>query len=80
LSAELNRLRWRCQRGMLELDHILRGFLERGYPGASAEVKSQFERLLALEDADILDLILGRTEPPAGLSAVLVLLRLDREI
>ncbi|MDJ0806588.1 MAG: succinate dehydrogenase assembly factor 2, partial [Gammaproteobacteria bacterium] len=31
-DAELNRLRWQCRRGMLELDLLLLGFLETRYP------------------------------------------------
>ncbi len=62
---EMNRLRWRCQRGMLELDHLLRGFLETEYPAASPETRQAFETLLAMEDADILDLVMARATPPS---------------
>ncbi|MDR3394065.1 MAG: succinate dehydrogenase assembly factor 2 [Parasulfuritortus sp.] len=66
MTAELNRLRWRCQRGMLELDHILRGFLDTGYLAAPPETQRAFESLLSMEDADILDLVMGRTTPVSG--------------
>ena len=29
--SELARLRWKCRRGMLELDLLLRDFLDSGY-------------------------------------------------
>ncbi len=69
MSEELNRLRWRCQRGMLELDHILRGFLECGYAEASLETRYTFEKLLEYEDADLFDLIMGRIAPPSEAAA-----------
>jgi antitoxin CptB len=72
VSAELNRLRWQCQRGMLELDHILRGFLDSGYFAASPETQRAFESLLTLEDADILDLVTGRVAPASDQSAKLL--------
>ena len=75
-DAELNRLRWRCQRGMLELDHVLRGFLDTGYLDAPSEIRHAFESLLAMDDADILDLIMGRLPvPPGELARLLDLLR-----
>jgi antitoxin CptB len=77
VSDDLNRLRWRCQRGMLELDHILGGFLDAGYGQAPAEVRAAFEALLALEDAEILDLFLG-TVPPATTHQASLLTRLRR--
>ncbi|NTV95886.1 MAG: succinate dehydrogenase assembly factor 2 [Thiobacillus sp.] len=72
MSAELNRLRWRCQRGMLELDHILGGFLDAGYAEAPSEVRDAFAALLAMEDADILDLILGAVPPATAAQASLM--------
>ena len=76
MSDALNRLRWRCQRGMLELDHILRGFLDTAYPDATPATQRAFEALLAMADADILDLIVGRTEArSAEMAGLLALLR-----
>jgi antitoxin CptB len=75
-DAELNRLRWRCQRGMLELDHILGGFLDGAYHDADAEVQATFADLLTLEDVEILDLIVGQAPPTTAARArLLVLLR-----
>jgi antitoxin CptB len=54
-------LRWRCRRGKKELDLVLARFLERHLAGLDAAQRAAFERLLALEDDDLLDLILGRT-------------------
>lgn len=49
-SAELQRLRWRCRRGMRELDQLFTRYLERVWPVASADDRTTFERLLACED------------------------------
>jgi antitoxin CptB len=76
VSDELNRLRWRCQRGMLELDHILVRFLERDYPAAGPELQQAFADLLAMEDPDILDRVMARCLPDSpGQAALLARLR-----
>ena len=56
-APELNRLRWQCRRGLLELDLVLERFLER-----YGERLSSIETLLAYTDNDLLDLIRARTE------------------
>ena len=53
-------LRWRCRRGKKELDLLLARFLERHLADLDAPQRAAFERLLALEDEDLLDLIFGR--------------------
>jgi antitoxin CptB len=61
-----SRLRWRCRRGMRELDVLLVGFLERDYPRASLAERQGFERLLEMPDPLIMAYLTGRetvTEP-----------------
>lgn len=53
------RLEWRCRRGMLELDLLLQGFLERGYERLSPAQRLAFERLLELPEATLYALLLG---------------------
>lgn len=60
--GEGDRLRWRCRRGMLELDLILLRFLEQSYPHLSEAEKAAFARLLELADDELLALIEGRQE------------------
>jgi antitoxin CptB len=61
-STQLNRLRWRCRRGMLENDLILARFLEaRGAELCPAD-EAALDRLLDLADNDLWDLLSGRTE------------------
>ena len=49
-GAELQRLRWRCRRGMRELDQLFGRYLDSVSPVASADERMTFERLLACED------------------------------
>jgi len=57
---ELERARWRCRRGMLELDIVLQRFLDNDYQQLDTQQLEQFERLLDLPDTDLWDLITGR--------------------
>jgi antitoxin CptB len=60
--AELNRLRWQCRRGLLELDLVLERFLERHGDHLRGEPLASFKALLDYGDNELLDLIHGRTE------------------
>ncbi len=57
---ELARARWRCRRGLLELDIILARFMERYYAGLSDEELQQFETLLSMSDNDLWDCIVNK--------------------
>lgn len=62
-EAELGRLRWRCRRGMRELDVLLMRYLERDWPSAAAAERAAFRALLECQDPEINGLLLGRMEP-----------------
>lgn len=62
-QAQQARLAWRCRRGMLELDLLLAGFLERGYDRLSAQGRQAFDELLNCEDAVLLEYLLDRLRP-----------------
>lgn len=62
-SRQLSRLRWRCRRGMKELDVVLEGYLASHYPNASPGDRSAFEMLLELPDPDLLYQLTGRATP-----------------
>ena len=49
-DLEFKRLRWRCRRGMRELDHLLGRYLEREWRQASECERGVFLRLLDTED------------------------------
>ncbi len=57
---EFERARWRCRRGLLELDIILQRFMDRYYAQLDEQGLEQFECLLALPDNDLWDLITAR--------------------
>jgi antitoxin CptB len=59
--SELARLRWKCRRGMLELDLLLRDFMENGYAQLDAAERACFERLLDYPDAVLIEWLMGRT-------------------
>ena len=58
----MDRLRWSCRRGLLELDLVLQRFLREEYPLLADEQKQTFSRLLGLPDNDLLDLAMGRAD------------------
>ncbi|MDO9469949.1 MAG: succinate dehydrogenase assembly factor 2 [Nitrosomonas sp.] len=57
---EFERARWRCRRGLLELDIVLQRFMDQYYTQLDESGLEQFERLLALPDNDLWDLITAR--------------------
>jgi antitoxin CptB len=61
--TELNRLRWRCRRGMLENDLILTRFLDARGDGITDQEVVALDRLLELSDNELWDLLAGRQEP-----------------
>jgi antitoxin CptB len=61
--TELNRLRWRCRRGMLENDLILARFLDARGETMTGDDVMALDRLLDLTDNDLWDLLAGRAEP-----------------
>jgi succinate dehydrogenase flavin-adding protein (antitoxin of CptAB toxin-antitoxin module) len=73
--GDLDRIRWRCRRGLLELDLVLQAFLERGYDRLGPEERAVFVELLEQPDNDLLDLAMGRTEPAPRYRSVVEMLR-----
>lgn len=57
------RLRWRCRRGMKELDIVLERWLQAGQPGADASNRATLERLLETPDPQLAEWLLGGTPP-----------------
>jgi antitoxin CptB len=62
-STRLNRIRWRCRRGMLENDLVLTRFLDERGPALSESEVVLLDRLLDLADNELWDLIAGRADP-----------------
>lgn len=51
--ADINRIRWRCRRGMLELDMVLARFLDERIVQLTESQWQEFESLIALEDQQL---------------------------
>jgi antitoxin CptB len=62
-EREVQRLRWQCRRGMLELDLLLERFLTRRYVELDLAQREAFERLLGFEDQILHDWLIGRAVP-----------------
>ena len=74
--SEFDRVSWHCRRGMLELDLVLKKFLEKYYPSLSAQQAEMFKEMLNCPDNELWDLILAKTQPEKkNWSGVLDLLR-----
>jgi len=54
---EIERIRWRCRRGMLELDIVLGRFVERQYAGLDEAGREAFDALLDMPDTVLWDII-----------------------
>ena len=65
-------LRWRCRRGMKELDLVLQEWLERRYPRASDGERALFARFLELPDPQIACYLLRHETPDDPEMATLV--------
>ena len=75
---ELDRIRWRCRRGMLELDIVLQGFVDKHYMQLNKTEMQQFDALLNLPDNDLWDMITLKKEiEDIKLQPVLQLLQTD---
>jgi len=55
-------LRWRCRRGMLELDILLNEFIDKKYSLLNENEKEVFNQLLDYPDQLLFDLFLGHME------------------
>ena len=69
--TRMARLRWRCRRGMRELDVVLQRYLEQCYPGADAAEQRAFERLLELQDPQLLAYLMRQDIPDPELAHVI---------
>ncbi len=60
MQEKINRLRWQCRRGMLELDLLLLSFFDKGYLDLSDTNKALFEQLLSYHDQDLYQWLIQR--------------------
>lgn len=58
-----NKVRWRCRRGVLELDVILHRFFDRHYMALPTTTQALFLELLSCEDPELLAWLVGDQLP-----------------
>jgi antitoxin CptB len=57
MSREINRIHWKCRRGMREIDLLLREFSEKELDGLDAKNLSVLEQILNYDDQKLYDFI-----------------------
>lgn len=55
-------MRWACRRGMLELDVLLRPFMDAAFDSLSEDDQILFERLLTSDDPDLFAWFMGHVK------------------
>ena len=63
INIEYARLKWRCRRGMRELDAVLQAFLEEAFDDLSDDDKGRLLAILDLPDPELYGYLLRRYEP-----------------
>lgn len=71
-DADFNKLRWRCRRGMRELDQVFDYYLHEHFKQASDEQKKAFAALTNCPDPDIYAWIANREAPPPGATTEII--------
>jgi len=71
-SGERGRLRWKCRRGMLELDLVLLSFLDKHYDGLTVEQRQTFEKLLDEQDPTLQSWFMRQVLPESKKMAAMV--------
>lgn len=63
-DTPIQTLRWRCRRGMLELELLLTPFLDHQYSSLSFPHQQDFINLLTLPDPDLYNYLIGALLAP----------------
>lgn len=72
MTPTIARLRWRCRRGMRELDAILENFVEDSVPSLNDAEIASFEAILDLPDPTLHAYLVGRSAPDDPLITSLI--------
>jgi antitoxin CptB len=72
MDARIARLKWRCRRGMRELDSLLLAFVDGAAASFTEAELTQFEEILALPDPTLHAYLLGRSEPSNAATVELI--------
>jgi antitoxin CptB len=62
-GIDLSQLRWRCRRGMRELDVLLIRYLDRRWAQASRSERKAFVQLVEMPDPELFGYLVGTSSP-----------------
>lgn len=65
-NPEVDRLRWQCRRGLLELDLLFEAFLEKDYELLTEADKALFKQLLEYPDQRLQEWLMDKERPEDG--------------
>ena len=71
MTPDAARIRWRCRRGMKELDILLERFIDERFDSASLEEQEVFQQLLEVQDPLIYAYCFGKQAPPSHFAALI---------
>jgi antitoxin CptB len=71
MAEELGKLRWRCRRGMKELDVLLERYVDERFAGASPPEQEAFKLLLETQDTLLYAYCLGSQPVPPPLKSLI---------
>ncbi len=74
-TMNLGQLRWRCRRGMRELDRAFVYVLNEVYPQRDAAFQATFARFTEEQDPDILAMLSGRMPVPGDYAELVEVMR-----
>lgn len=80
MDNKLSKMRWKCRRGMLELDLCLTQYLDHRYPEAPVDEQAEFDRLLSESDPDIWGWLMGVKQADSSLSRIIKKIQLQNNI
>ena len=68
---DFGKLRWRCRRGMKELDVLLARYMDEHFRSASTAEQDAFRQLLETQDPVLYAYCLGSKQPPPRFAALI---------
>ena len=63
-AAAKARLRWKCRRGMRELDQAMLAYLDHHWDAATEGERHVFEQLLGHQEPELYELVCGKRDDP----------------
>lgn len=69
--GDMDRIRWQCRRGLLEMDLILQRFLAEDFDSLTPEELNLFKELLGEVDTVLLAWVMGQEEAPKRYDALI---------